>query len=267
MMIMQKMSQNWLLTGLWFVLLSVGLPVQAEDAPCSATKQLVNTFPLLDHTCPIGQGLWGKLLPKDEPSFFWIQCGLFKKPTFLTRVTMLHSHISTHIQLKQDDESQAYRCLIGPYNDYEQAKIELAAIQKQADFRQAFLRQVAVTSLPQAEKNKITTNVSATVNGVEYKVPYSWDETIPFYTEYHLAWNRLRYDEATKMCQTLNMRLASEHEWQQFLASKAIQNNPWPVELPYWGDGQKGLFINGKVSTLKATSQLNVLCVQEAPME
>lgn len=224
------------------------------------------TFPVLEQDYPIGQGLWGKQSAKDESSFFWIQCGVFKKPTFLSRVNQLYSRISTPIHLKQDKDSQTYRCLIGPYADYTHAKTELASIQKLVDFEHAFLREFSALSLPQAEEEKITISVSATVNGVEYKVPYSWSDSIPFYVEYDLAWNRLRYDEAENMCQALNMRLATENEWQQLIASDEINNTQWPAELPYWGDGQKGLFINGKVSELKATSQLNTLCVKNVSL-
>ncbi|SKA14680.1 sporulation protein [Vibrio cincinnatiensis] len=235
-----------------------------SDSNTGTHQPLPNTFPVLEQDYPIGQGVWEKQFPKDERSFFWIQCGVFKKPTFLSHVNKLYPYISTRIHLKQDKESQAYRCLVGPYTDYVQAKMELVAIQKHVDFRQAFLRQVPLAALPQVEEKKITIGVSATVNGTKYIVPYFWDETIPFYTEYNLAWNRLRYDEARQMCQILNMRLATEQEWQQLLDSDAIQNDPWPVELPYWGEGQKGFFMNGNINTLKATSQLNILCVQES---
>ncbi|MCG3743349.1 hypothetical protein EXA18_07615 [Vibrio cincinnatiensis] len=262
---MQNNVRSGCLNSVWLLLFSFCWSgVQAKEVPCDTTQPSENSFPLLEQECPIGKGLWGKQLPKDERAFFWIQCGVFKTAALSSLVTKLYPHISTSIQFKQDEESQAYRCLIGPYTDYVQAKMELVAIQKHVDFRQAFLRQVPLAALPQVEEKKITIGVSATVNGTKYIVPYFWDETIPFYTEYSLAWNRLRYDEARQMCQILNMRLATEQEWQQLLDSDATQNDPWPVELPYWGEGQKGFFMNGNINTLKATSQLNILCVQES---
>jgi len=41
-----------------------------------------------------------------------------------------------------------------------------------------------------------------------------------------------------------------------------MDSNQWPMHLPYWGWAQKGLFTNGKVSQLKGSSLLNVICVK-----
>lgn len=102
----------------------------------------------------------------------------------------------------------------------------------------------------------------ATVNGIEYAIPYVMDPKIQFYMEHDLAWNRLSYQEAQQSCQQQNMRLATEQEWTQLLNSKVMEKDQWPVYLPYWGADSKGFFTTGKVNTLKGTSLLNVLCVK-----
>lgn len=102
----------------------------------------------------------------------------------------------------------------------------------------------------------------ATVNGLQYAVPYVMDAKIQFYMEHELAWNRLNYQDAQASCKQQGMRLATEQEWLQLLNSKVMEKDSWPVYLPYWGADNKGLFTTGKINTLKGTSLLNVLCVK-----
>lgn len=102
----------------------------------------------------------------------------------------------------------------------------------------------------------------ASLNGVSYVVPYTLADNVQFYMEHNKAWNRLSYDGAEKMCRSQNMRLATEQEWKQLLNSKVMEREQWPVYLPYWGEGRKGLFTNGRTTNLKGTSLLNVLCVK-----
>ncbi|GAL22553.1 hypothetical protein JCM19235_3133 [Vibrio maritimus] len=79
--------------------------------------------------------------------------------------------------------------------------------------------------------------------------------------EHDKAWNRLSYNSAIKVCSDLDMHLVSNSEWQALVDSKVMVNNQWPLQMPYWGDGQMGLFTNGKVSPLKGNTLLNVVCV------
>lgn len=99
------------------------------------------------------------------------------------------------------------------------------------------------------------------VDGLAFALPYLNDEKIQFYMEWDLPWNRLNYDDAEKMCSQIKMRLATENEWQQLLDAKVMESGKWPMNLPYWGWNKKGLFTNGKTTTLKGSSLLNVICV------
>ncbi|EMK6816712.1 SPOR domain-containing protein [Vibrio cholerae] len=100
------------------------------------------------------------------------------------------------------------------------------------------------------------------VGSQTFAVPYSDDPKVQFYMEHEMAWNRLDYDAAQKVCSDLGMRLATEQEWSALLQSKQMQQHQWPVQLPYWGEGRKGMFTTGKVNVIKGTSLLNVVCVK-----
>ncbi|MEI8633736.1 hypothetical protein P4S72_19945 [Vibrio sp. PP-XX7] len=81
-----------------------------RDATQASTQEL----PLLDRTCPIGRGLWGKGIPRKTDSTFWIQCGIYRKPMPLKQAKILYQNISTDVWMKP--EAANYRCLIGPYD-------------------------------------------------------------------------------------------------------------------------------------------------------
>jgi len=95
-----------------------------------------------------------------------------------------------------------------------------------------------------------------------YVVPYLKNGDEAFYMEYDQPWNRMNYQSAQKLCHKLEMRLANHEEWQAILQSDELVKNQWPIHLPYWGDGNQGFFTSGKVTQLKGTSLLNVLCIQ-----
>lgn len=111
-------------------------------------------------------------------------------------------------------------------------------------------------------QDEILIRLTASINGVEYKVPYTMFGNDQFYMEHGLPWNRMNYEDAYKTCYRLGMRLASEQEWQNLLAAEHMGPNKWPMHLPYWGSGRTGLFASGKVNQLKGTSLLNVMCVK-----
>lgn len=122
--------------------------------------------------------------------------------------------------------------------------------------------QSPVVSASEDQASMVSIRRKATVNGLQYAVPYVMDAQIQFYMEHELAWNRLNYQDAQASCKQQGMRLATEQEWLQLLNSKVMEKDNWPVYLPYWGADNKGLFTTGKINTLKGTSLLNVVCVK-----
>lgn len=100
------------------------------------------------------------------------------------------------------------------------------------------------------------------VGSQTFALPFTENPKVQFYMEHDVAWNRLDYDAAQIVCRNLGMRLVTEQEWSALLSSKQMQQHQWPVQLPYWGEGRKGLFTTGKVNSLKGASLLNVVCVK-----
>ncbi|USD60506.1 SPOR domain-containing protein [Vibrio sp. SCSIO 43140] len=118
-----------------------------------------------------------------------------------------------------------------------------------------------IPELPTTKSSPLSVRLSAELDGKRYAVPYLSGGDHQFYMEHDKAWNRLSYNSAIKVCSDLDMHLVSNTEWQALVDSKVMVNNQWPLQMPYWGDGQKGLFTNGKVSPLKGNTLLNVVCV------
>ncbi|USD65233.1 SPOR domain-containing protein [Vibrio sp. SCSIO 43136] len=125
---------------------------------------------------------------------------------------------------------------------------------------------VATTGLNSAPKVTSTGNIEvrrkAQLNQHTYVVPYVNDGSDTFYMEHDKPWNRMSYSSALGVCKKLGMRLANHDEWQAILQTEELSKNKWPVHLPYWGMEQKGFFTSGKVTQLKGSSLLNVLCIQ-----
>ncbi|WP_390196788.1 SPOR domain-containing protein [Vibrio olivae] len=296
-------SLSALSTSLWIQ------PVSAEEFLCDAQQASSQQLPVLDKSCPIGRGLWGKQQPKNNASLFWIQCGLLNRPLSLAQAKPIYQHISTDVWMKH--EGNNVRCLIGPYKDFQEANRDLTSLRTQRAYREAFIREVvpgvanppvkaqaakpvaATKSQPKTASSQKTTvfapaksepvaksQVSATssakpianmdidlrlqgeVSGVEYVVPYVTNSDHQFYMEHNKAWNRLNYDDATLVCRQLGMKLPTEVEWSRFIGSDVMEKDKWPMHLPYWGSDRHGLFTSGKVTKLKGTSLLNVMCTK-----
>lgn len=103
-----------------------------------------------------------------------------------------------------------------------------------------------------------------TLAGREFIVPYIKDNRHEFYMEYGQPWNRLDFQEAEVVCQQMKMRLVTGEEFKTLLSSKEMERQQWPLQLPYWGLARKGLFADGRVTELKGSSMLNVMCTAKA---
>jgi hypothetical protein len=263
-------------------------PSMASDFLCDATQTSNAQLPLLESSCPIGKGMWGKVTPNKESTYFWIQCGVFSQPLSVSRAKNLYQHISTDVWFKKEREH--FRCLIGPYEDYQMAQREWRDIRRQKGYGNVFIRQVMQPmtqhQATKAAKKRQQPNTSGPVrqsnigqntnhsyptpstrrftkiNGIEYKVPYTMNSNDQFYMEHELPWNRLDYAAALKTCEELGMTLSTAEQWQTLLNAKVMHKDKWPVHLPYWGSKRQGLFSNGKIRELTGTSLLNVLCVK-----
>lgn len=124
----------------------------------------------------------------------------------------------------------------------------------------------AVTPATPAEKPSspagITMRRQARVAEQLFVVPFLDQGNEQFYMEHGIAWNRLDYAKAEKVCVSMEMSLVDEQQWKSLLSSGVMGREKWPLHLPYWGRGKRGLFTSGKVTHLTGTSLLNVVCVK-----
>ncbi|HAS6020750.1 SPOR domain-containing protein [Vibrio vulnificus] len=112
------------------------------------------------------------------------------------------------------------------------------------------------------DSSSIDIRKSAELKGRTYAIPYLMDDKHQFYMEHNQAWNRLDYASAEVVCSDLHMRLLTEEEFFTLLDSKVMEKQQWPMQLPYWGRGNKGFFTDGRITQVKGSSLLNVLCVK-----
>ena len=128
--------------GLIAASLLVSSQVSAESVLCDATQASTNQLPQLEQSCPIGKGVWGSKAPKrhSDNELFWVQCGLLNKPLSLSRAKPLYEKISTNVWMKP--EGGDYRCLIGPYSTFSDARKDLAQVRKVSGYNEAFIRMV-----------------------------------------------------------------------------------------------------------------------------
>ncbi len=290
-------GKAWPLIGLQMSVLALPFsfvaPVMAESDNflCDARQSRANALPLLESNCPIGKGLWGKKSPSDKKQNFWIQCGLLAKPLTAQQAQPIQKKIRAHVLLKP--EGRQYRCLIGPYSNFTNVSQDLKRVKTLADYRQAFIRVVTIgesdqTTAPRASSNpepvvrNVVTQSTApvkkapqsggqiikkralTLAGREFVVPYLKDNRHEFYMEYGQPWNRLDFQEAEVVCQQMKMRLVTGEEFKTLLSSQEMERKQWPLQLPYWGVARKGLFADGRVTELKGSSMLNVMCTAKA---
>ncbi|OBT10186.1 hypothetical protein A9264_04295 [Vibrio sp. UCD-FRSSP16_10] len=116
------------------------IPAKANSYLCSATQESYDKPAQLGEECPIGISLVGKRDPVYRKSTFWIQCGFFPKELTLKQVNLIYPNVSASIWNKA--ESKGRRCLIGPYDDFEQANLEVTQLRTINGFEKSFIREV-----------------------------------------------------------------------------------------------------------------------------
>ncbi|MFA0124326.1 SPOR domain-containing protein, partial [Vibrio sp. 10N.261.48.A2] len=159
--------------GLIATSLLVSSQVNAESVLCDATQASTNQLPQLEQSCPIGKGVWGSKAPKhhSDNELFWVQCGLLNKPLSLSKAKPLYEKISTNVWMKP--EGGDYRCLIGPYSTFSDARKDLAQVRKVSGYGEAFIRMVdkSKTSSSQPVVTKAMKSKTAEPKTVKHQAP------------------------------------------------------------------------------------------------
>ncbi|EJE8540253.1 SPOR domain-containing protein [Vibrio vulnificus] len=169
--------------------------------------------------------------------------------------------VKPHSAVKPVTASKEQKAITKPTAPKTQPKVPVAANKPMPSPAQATL---ATTPAKRSndDSSSIDIRKSAELKGRTYAVPYLMDDEHQFYMEHNQAWNRLDYSSAEVVCSDLHMRLLTEEEFFTLLDSKVMENQQWPMQLPYWGRGKKGFFTDGRVTQVKGSSLLNVLCVK-----
>ncbi|MGI9920467.1 SPOR domain-containing protein [Vibrio owensii] len=319
-----RIVQSGLSLGLLLACAQFSTPVFAEGFLCQASQASNKELPVLEQSCPIGKGVWGKKVPQGGNDFFWIQCGLLPKPMSLAKAKPIYGKITTDVWMKP--EQKGYRCLIGPYTEFAKASQDLQRVKTLSTYKEAFIRVVGKgtsepvkqtkpmpkpaakakpvtpvapvvatrpntdafkakeapakavpkqTSQPAAKPTQapkpaqpiisndtVQVRLKTILQGKTFVVPYLVENNNQFYMEHGKPWNRLNYASSKKVCQQLSMDLASVSEFKMLRASRVMEKNNWPLQLPYWGKDKKGLFADREPNQLTGTSLLNVICVK-----
>ncbi len=135
-----RIVQSGLSLGLLLACAQFSTPVLAESFLCQASQASNKELPVLEQSCPIGKGLWGKKVPQGGNDFFWIQCGLLPKPMSLAKAKPIYGKITTDVWMKP--EQKGYRCLIGPYTEFAKASQDLQRVKTLSTYKEAFIRVV-----------------------------------------------------------------------------------------------------------------------------
>ncbi len=142
-----RIVQSGLSLGLLLACAQFSTPVLAEGFLCQASQASNKELPVLEQSCPIGKGVWGKKVPQGGNDFFWIQCGLLPKPMSLAKAKPIYGKITTDVWMKP--EQKGYRCLIGPYTEFAKASQDLQRVKTLSTYKDAFIRVVGKgTSVP-----------------------------------------------------------------------------------------------------------------------
>lgn len=135
-----RIVKSGLSLGLLLACAQFSTPVLAEGFLCQASQASNKELPVLEQSCPIGKGVWGKKVPQGGKDFFWIQCGLLPKPMSLTKAKPIYGKITTDVWMKP--EQKGYRCLIGPYTEFAKASQDLQRVKTLSTYKEAFIRVV-----------------------------------------------------------------------------------------------------------------------------
>lgn len=253
---------------------------------------------VLAASCPIGHGLWGSKQPQKLDSQYWIQCGMLKNKPSSYVFEQINKKVSAKAWVKK--EPAGYRCLIGPYQRYQNAKTDQITLRSDSSFRGAIIREVLMNDkniaivadtgavkkitavkvapkVPKVEKKVFTADLniqqiltaedveirrSAKVENKNYAIPFLLDNNDSFYMENEIAWSRATFDASSLACDHLSMRLVTADEWQTLRKSGVMEQEKWPQHLPYWGEKKQAMFSNGTTRKLNDSSLLNVVCVK-----
>ncbi|WP_407331746.1 SPOR domain-containing protein [Enterovibrio sp. 27052020O] len=262
------------LLGVLILLLSTSTTVQSAETDCASSRQ--GDWNVVQETCPIGQGLWGKA-PENSSGMFWVQCGLLSSLPDSGFAQKMKGLANKEALVFRKEGSQ-YRCLVGPFVQYSTALSARDELRKQSALSSAFIRNalMAVNTPAKATGNPSTKmsikgkgngKVSAPIValkrdyfellGLRSPKPRDGEKR---YTDDKRIWWRASLKEATSACENDRMKLVSESTLRSISMSTAHKSQ-LPTRLPFWVAEQHAFDSIMMVSMpLSKESALLVLC-------
>lgn len=255
------------------LLFAASIAMAAENPiHCETSEQ--NGWLMVDESCPIGEGLWGRE-PKSTKGQFWVQCGLLNRvPTSSFANTLRQGVSEGAIVLRQ--EGSNYRCLVGPYASYSEALTSRNALRKQPTLNTAFIRSVsagkemmapvakAARVAKPAEKPTVQ-RAKANASGRRYGDVAGMKTPLPMadeqkYSTPEQTWWRATYQEAFNACKQDGMTLTSEAALRRALQAQSVKET-LPNRLPFWVAERRAFdTAMGVAMPLSTESALLVLC-------
>ncbi|RXJ72998.1 hypothetical protein CS022_11885 [Veronia nyctiphanis] len=94
----------------------LGFSFSVNASPSCQASEGESGWLMLSSDCDVGEGLWGRTPSKDAEQF-WVQCSMTDRvppPWFaqLLRISLDNSPLFLR------KESELYRCLVGPFDDF-----------------------------------------------------------------------------------------------------------------------------------------------------
>ncbi|OEE82025.1 hypothetical protein A1OQ_04385 [Enterovibrio norvegicus FF-162] len=235
------------LLGVLLLLLSTSKMVQSAEADCDSSRQ--GNWNIVQDTCPIGQGLWGRA-PENLSGIFWVQCGLLSSLPESGFAQKLNGLPNKEALVFRQEGSQ-YRCLVGPFVQYSTAVSARDELRKQPALSRAFIRNALMVengaekvagnpSTKMSINGKASGNVSATkaalkrdyfdLLGLRSPKPRDGEKR---YTDDKFVWWRASLKEATSTCENDGMKLVSESTLRS-ISRSAEYKSQLPSRLPFW---------------------------------
>ena len=229
-------------------------------------EKLTAGWQLLNAQCDIGNGLWGRR-PKPSNSSFWIQCNYGKSLPNKAMTKTIRGLFPGNSYLVPDNEN--YRCLIGPFQGYNQAQTARAQLTEN-QLEQTFIRQTAspvaisskavshstapapttASSIPQNNQqptpkiaNRVVLNsiiYSFTFNNLNYHQPRTINSTADmppaFIREHDQYWSKVNFLPAESWCKRYGLRLPTITELKalQTYGQYLLLRHQWPIKSSYW---------------------------------
>ncbi|MEZ8141153.1 SPOR domain-containing protein [Enterovibrio sp. FF113] len=263
--VVKAMTRTLFLMGLFFS----SSTFATKACPTLKVEQGIG---IVSAQCPIGEGLWSKK-PSPQGGAFWVQCGILDNLPSVAFRQSIEKHIANNADWVLKPEEKGFRCLLGPYQAFNDAVAIRDKIRQEPVTSDAFIRQIdypeksssqSTKAQPSTKKPKQTLSKGATVRKLDSVVglwtpkPKGDDAR---YSIHQRDWWRATYLDAKKACTQSGKRLASESAIRRAVSRQGAREQ-FPATIPYWlsSGNVYDIKLDMAFVAISDTLTLNVLC-------